>query len=126
VRVLLVEDEGIIRLVTGEFLRDEGFEVFEAWNGDEAAKLLDGPGPTDVLFTDVRMPGSLDGVDLASYARRRYPAIPVLVVSGYAESLMSRLAGLHPPAVFVNKPYDMRAIVRILRRLTRGTGPTPG
>jgi CheY-like chemotaxis protein len=125
VRVLLVEDEGIIRLVTGEFLRDEGFDVFEAWNGDEAAKLLDGPEPIDVLFTDVRMPGSLDGVDLASYARRRYPAIPVLVVSGYAESLMSRLAGLHPPAAFVNKPYDMRAIARILRRLTQGTGPTP-
>jgi CheY-like chemotaxis protein len=118
VRVLLVEDEGVIRLVTAEILRDEGFEVIEAWDGREAARLLDGLDGVDVLFTDVQMPGTLDGIDVAVHARRRHPAIPVLVVSGYTAQLMSRLAVLSPPAVFIHKPYDLEEIVEVLRRLT--------
>ena len=66
--MLLVEDEGLIRLVAAEVLQGEGFEVVEAWDGDEAARLLSGPGTFDVLFTDVRMPGVLDGVDVAIHA----------------------------------------------------------
>lgn len=120
-RVLLVEDETLIRLVMAEVLRDEGFEVVEAADGDEAFGLLDGPGAFDVLFTDVRMPGTLDGIDVALHARRRYPAIPVLVVSGYAAYVMSRLAALQPAAVFVSKPYSLTEILDVLHRLT-GTG----
>ena len=71
VRVLLAEDEGLIRLITKQFLQENGFEVTEAWNGEEAARLLNGPDSFDVLFTDVRMPGSLDGIALAEHARRR-------------------------------------------------------
>ena len=117
-RILLVEDEGLIRLMTAEILRDEGFEVVEAWDGDEAARLLDGLDGFDVLFTDVRMPGTLDGIDVAVHARRRYPAIPVLVVAGYAAQLMSRLGALDPAAVFISKPYDLEEVVDALRRLT--------
>ncbi len=117
-RVLLVEDEGLIRLMTAEILRDEGFEVVEAWDGDEAARLLNKLDGFDVLFTDVRMPGTLDGIDVAVHARRRDPAIPVLVVSGYAAQLMSRLGVLDPPAVFISKPYDLEEIVDALKRLT--------
>jgi len=65
VQVLLIEDEAIIRLMTAEALQDEGFEVIEAADGDEAVKLLDGPGRFDVLFTEVRMPGALDGIGVA-------------------------------------------------------------
>ncbi len=118
VRVLLVEDEGLIRMVTSEFLRDEGFEVTEAWNGDEAARLLDTSDHFDVLFTDVQMPGTLDGIDLAMRARRQYAMIPLLVVSGYAAQLMTRLGVLKPSAVFIGKPYDLKRIVDALRRLT--------
>ena len=117
-RVLLVEDEGLIRLMTAEILRDEGFEVVEAWDGDEAARLLNKLDGFDVLFTDVRMPGTLDGIDVAVHARRRDPAIPVLVVSGYAAQLMSRLGVLDPAAVFISKPYDLEEIVDALKRLT--------
>lgn len=118
-RILLVEDEGLIRLITSEALCDEGFEVVEAWNGDEAAKLLDGPDRFDVLFTDVQMPGTLDGIDVAVHARRRDPAVPVLVVSGYAGQLTSRLDVLAPPpAVFISKPYSLEEIVTALKRLT--------
>ncbi len=83
-RVLLVEDETLIRLMAAELLRGEGFEVVEAWDGDAARGLLDGSDGFDVLFTDVQMPGTFDGIDVAIHARRRHPAIPILVVSGYA------------------------------------------
>ena len=117
VRVLLVEDESIIRLVAAEALHDEGFEVAEAWNGDEAVRLLNGSGTFDALFTDVRMPGALDGVDVAVHARSRYPAIPVLVVSGYAAHLMTRLSVLEPAARFISKPYSLPEVVDTLNRL---------
>ena len=118
-RVLLVEDEGLIRLVAAEVLLDKGFEVVEAWDGDEAVRLLSGPDTFDVLFTDIRMPGLLDGVDVAMYARGRYPTIPVLVVSGYAPHLMARLSMLEPPAHFMNKPYVLAEVVAKLNHLVR-------
>ena len=117
-RVLLVEDEALIRLVTAEMLRDEGFEVFEARNGDEARALLNDPDDFDVLFTDVRMPGTLDGIDLVLLIRRRHPTIPVLVVSGYAANIMRRLSGLQPAAVFISKPYSLAKVADVLHRLT--------
>lgn len=117
VRVLLVEDEGLIRLVAAEVLQDEGFEVVEAWNGDEAVRLLSGPDTFDVLFTDVRMPGVLDGVDVAMHARGRHPTIHVLVVSGYAPHLVPRLGVLEPPAHFMSKPYSLAEVVAKLNHL---------
>ena len=112
-----MEDEATLRMVTSELLRDEGFDVTEARNGDEAARLLDASASFDVLFTDVRMPGILDGIDLATYARARYATIPLLVVSGYAAQLTTRLGTLMPSAVFMSKPYELSTIVDALRRL---------
>lgn len=117
-RLLLVEDESLARQVASEALRDEGFEVVEAQDGDEAVKLLDGPDSFDVLFTDVQMPGTLDGVDVAMHFRQQHPEIPVLIVSGGAPHLASRLSDLEPPAVFINKPYRLREIVTALNRMT--------
>ena len=117
-RVLLVEDEALIRLVTAEILRDEGFEVFEARDGDEARTLLNDPDDFDVLFTDVRMPGTLDGIDLALHVRRQHPTIPVLIVSAYAANIMRRLSGLQPAAVFISKPYSLAKVADVLHRLT--------
>jgi CheY-like chemotaxis protein len=118
VRVLLVEDEGIIRLMTTEMLEEEGFEVVEARDGDEAVRLLAQGEPFNVLFTDVQMPGILDGIGVAMHIRKLYPTIPVLVVSGYAAQLTARLGALNPPAVFLDKPYDMDDVVSALTRLT--------
>ena len=117
-RILLVEDESLIRLIASEALQDEGFEVVEAHNGDEALKLLNGPDGFDVLFTDVQMPGTLDGVGVAMHLRQQHPEIPVLIVSGGAPHLASRLSDLKPPAVFINKPYRLREIVTALNRMT--------
>lgn len=118
VRILFVEDEGLIRMVVGELLRDEGFEVTEARDGDEAAGLLGGPGCFDVLFTDVQMPGALDGVGVAILARSQQSALPVLVVSGHAPHLIERLRELDPAALFISKPYELEQIVEALRQLT--------
>jgi CheY-like chemotaxis protein len=68
-RVLLVEDEGLICMVTAHYLEAEGFTVVEACDGDEAVRLLDGSGPFDVLFTDVQMPGKMDGLAVATHAQ---------------------------------------------------------
>ena len=113
-----MEDEGLIRMVIAEFLEDEGFEVTEARDGDEAAGLLDGVRGFDIVFTDVRMPGALDGVDFALHARRLYSGMPLLVVSGYAAQLTTRLSVLDPAAVFIGKPYEPEEILAAIKRLT--------
>lgn len=82
VRVLLVEDEFLIRLAAAEMLRDEGFEVVEAEDGAQAVKLIDGPDGFDLLLTDVQMPGPVDGIHVVLHARQHHPGIAVVVVSG--------------------------------------------
>jgi DNA-binding response OmpR family regulator len=116
-RVLLVEDEPMVREMAADTLKDEGFEVIEAATGDEAACLLVDPDDIDVVFTDVRMPGKMDGIDVAVRARELHPGIAVLVVSGFAPQLTERLDSLEPPAVFLSKPYRTRDIVNNIRRL---------
>jgi CheY-like chemotaxis protein len=118
IRILLVEDEGLIRMVTAEGLEDEGYEVVEARDGDEAIELLNTRGPFNIVITDVRMPGSTDGVDLAGHARSLHPGIPLVVVSGYAEHLMTRLAAFDPAAVHLGKPCTLEAVVAVVRQLT--------
>ena len=116
-RVLLVEDEPLVLAIAAEVLRDAGFDVAEAGNGDEAVLLLN-TNNFDVVCTDVRMPGMRDGIGVAAYARTLYPAIPVLVVSGYAARLDDRLRTLVPAAKFIAKPYGCSQIVDALRWLT--------
>jgi CheY-like chemotaxis protein len=117
-RVLLLEDDDPIRELMVEYLRDEGFHVTEARTGDQAMTLLVEPDRYDILMTDVRMPGRLDGVDVAEFVRRQYPDMPVLITSGYAAQLVGRIRALGPPTVFINKPYDVNEVVEILRRMT--------
>lgn len=69
VSVLLVEDDELVRCVMAELLRDEGFEVYEAHDGDFAASFINTQPALDVLLTDVNMPGVMDGRDLADHAR---------------------------------------------------------
>ena len=102
--ILVVEDEDALREVVSELLETHGYRVLAARSGDEAALLVAEGATVDVLFTDVRMPGALEGVDVAIHARGRHPAIHVLVVSGYAPHPMARLGVLEPAAHFMSKP----------------------
>jgi DNA-binding NtrC family response regulator len=119
-KVLLVEDDETLRLVTSAALRDAGFEVVEAKTGDEAILLLADPDDIDALFTDVRLPGTLDGIDLAHETRKIFPRMPVVIASGYAAQLTQRLRGLKPPLEFLRKPVSLEKIVATMRKMTEG------
>ncbi|MBV8912175.1 MAG: response regulator, partial [Acetobacteraceae bacterium] len=97
-RVLLVEDEALVRMTTADVLNDLGFDVVEANNGATALVRLD-PVP-DVLFTDLGLP-DMDGIALIAEVRKRLPGLPVVVASGRADV---------PDAdvVWLTKPYDGR------------------
>jgi DNA-binding NtrC family response regulator len=101
--VLVVEDEPLLRMIAVELLQDAGLEVCEAGRADDAIPVLEDNEGIRVLFTDVRMPGSMNGYALAHYVHGRWPGIKIIVTSGHtAISEDSLPVG----AVFVPKPYD--------------------
>ena len=116
-RLLLVEDEVLVREVLADELRDQGFDVTEAATGDEALRLLEERADFDIVCTDVRMPGRTDGIDLAMRALGRKPSLPVLVISGYASELGRRLNALTPPSAFLAKPFRFSQVADALRGL---------
>ncbi|UAK25250.1 response regulator [Sphingomonas nostoxanthinifaciens] len=81
-KVLLVEDETIVRLIGSDALSDAGYEVVEAGSADEAIRILEAIGEVQVLFTDIRMPGSMNGLELAKLVHDRWPTIKILLTSG--------------------------------------------
>jgi DNA-binding NtrC family response regulator len=101
--VLIVEDEPLVRMVAVELLQDAGFEVCEADHADKAIPVLEAQNTVRVLFTDVRMPGSMNGYALAHYVHGRWPNINIIVTSGHTRV---RNDSLPPGAVFIPKPYD--------------------
>ena len=111
--VLIVEDEILIRMLLADALRQADFEVIEAANGDEALSVLHTSPDPDVLVTDVRMPGSVDGFELAAYVRRTKPGLKVIITSGHAGP--DGAIGLAD--AFLAKPYELGAIVGSIRSL---------
>jgi DNA-binding response OmpR family regulator len=121
-RVLIVEDEFLIRLTLAEALSDEGFEVMEAATGDEALVTLLAERP-DLLLTDIQLPGRMDGLALARRARENAPEMPVIFMTGRPDSM-----GTTSPAgrnVFIAKPYLPSEVCATARRLL-GTDSVPG
>jgi CheY-like chemotaxis protein len=116
--VLIVEDEILIRMLLAEALRLAGYEVVEAANADEALCLLRALPDPDILVTDVRMPGSVDGFELAAYVRRTKPGLKVIITSGHAGP--DGAIGLAD--AFLAKPYELGAIVARIRMLTQANG----
>lgn len=112
--VLIVEDEPIIRWAGADMLREAGFDVVEAVGADEALRILQAREDVCVLFTDVDMPGSIDGLELAHAARRLRPSLCILVTSG--KSALDAHA-LPQHGRFVDKPYAQERIVRDIGRL---------
>ena len=114
-RVLLVEDDMLIRELMLEALEEAGFDVTGAETGDAAAELL-ARASFDVLLTDIQMPGRLNGVTLAETGRQLHPGLPVIYVTGRPDAL-SGLGRLGARDVFICKPYGPAEIVRAVRRL---------
>ena len=116
--MLVAEDEVLVLMVLADALEDEGFRVIAAANGDEALQALEAVerdgGHVDVLFTDVNMPGSLDGLGLARLVHERRPGIKLLIASGQV-----RLGEDQIPdrGRFLPKPYAPDDILREVRTL---------
>jgi CheY-like chemotaxis protein len=114
--VLLVEDETLISNLVAEWLDERGFAVKELASGDAALAYLNGGGAADVLFTDVNLPGGMDGAELAKRARALRPDLPIVYASGRYTS--GDVGGLVPRSVFIAKPYDRADVCTLLERLT--------
>ena len=112
--VLLVEDEVLVRMATADALTEAGFEVIETANAQAAQDILLRRADIRVLFTDVRMPGPMDGLALAALVRRRWPHIQVVITSGHLEQGSPFLP---ENAVFIAKPYGEKAPAAVIRAL---------
>jgi CheY-like chemotaxis protein len=116
--VLIVEDETLISHLVADWLNDRGFAVHEAASGDEALDYIDHGGPVDVMFTDVNLPGSVDGAQLAARVRAQRPELPIVYASGRYNA--DQIGPLVPRSVFVPKPYNPADVCALLQRLTGG------
>jgi len=118
--VLIVEDEIILRMTTADELREGGFFVKEAANGDEAVAMLRGYSNMDAVFSDVRMPGTLDGIGLAKWVRLHYPNIGMFLTSGTLEAFPTNQTvadGYFP------KPYVTAEVERAIKQMCEKTVP---
>ena len=101
--VLVVEDEILIRSAAAEFLRGAGYKVIEAANGEEAIAVCASGTPVDLVFSDINMPGDLDGVELARRIADRHPGIHIILTSAIGQARRAREIG----ATFLPKPYRL-------------------
>lgn len=114
ISVLVVEDEPLIRMAVIDDLEHAGFNVLEAETTDKALSLLRSHPEIQALFTDVEMPGSMDGLELAGKVHDRWPPIKILVTSG---AVRVRSRELPEDARFMPKPYDSGDVISTIRDL---------
>lgn len=114
-KILLVEDEDLIRMLLSEAIEDEGFEVISASNGDEAMMCLKDGSSFDLLLTDIQLPGILDGLDIAHAARTRTPGLPIIFTTGQPDRMKRWHAGA--AETFIPKPYRPSEICAAIRQL---------
>lgn len=118
--ILVVEDEVIIRMLMADMLRDEGYEVIEAASGDEGMAVLSSDHRLDLIITDVRMPGQVDGMQLALSAKDQEPGRPVIVSSGHLPP-----EAAHRADEFLKKPYTASALLSMVSKLIGPPCQTP-
>jgi CheY-like chemotaxis protein len=116
IAVLVVEDEPITRMDVVERLEEGGFKVFEASDADKAIKILETNPAIRVLFTDIDMPGSMDGLKLAAAVRDRWPPIQIVVASGLRKI---NLDALPDNSRFFSKPYNVNEIAATMRHMVQ-------
>ncbi len=112
--VLIVEDEAILRLHAVDIVEEAGFMAIEAMNADEAIGILERRSDITLLFTDVHMPGSMDGLKLAHAVRNRWPPIKIVVVSGHKQIEQNELP---LGSRFFGKPFQADKMIAELRAM---------
>jgi CheY-like chemotaxis protein len=115
--VLVVEDDLLLRMDAADIVRSAGFDAVEAGNADDAIAILEARPNIHVVFTDIQMPGSMDGLKLAKFVKDRWPPIKIIATSG-----LVRISGDDLPAGgrFLTKPYSPSEVVQTLRELLAG------
>ncbi|MBR0714938.1 AAA family ATPase [Bradyrhizobium liaoningense] len=120
--ILVVEDDALVRSYVVTQLEGLGYRTISAANGPEALALVNQGVAFDLLFTDVVMPGGINGRELADAVTQRRPGMPVLYMSGYAEGAMTQDGCLEPGVTLLNKPYRPAEMARLIRQVL-GSGP---
>ncbi len=121
--VLVVEDETLIRIAAVEAVEEAGFEVIEAQNADEAIAILEQRTDIHLVFTDIQMPGSMDGLKLAHCVRDRWPPVKIIATSGRAPITRNGFAqwrALPAQAVHCGADRGNAARIDARARLIRG------
>lgn len=113
--VLIVEDEFLLRMDAAEMIEAAGFEIVEAGNADQAIEILESRRDITVVFTDIQMPGSMDGLKLAQAVRGGWPPVKIVATSG-RPNVGER--DLPEGGRFLPKPYSPRQVTGVLRELT--------
>lgn len=112
--VLVVEDSAVIRMGALDLVLSAGYEALEARDADEAIRILEARTDVDLVFTDIQMPGTMDGIRLAHYIRDRWPPVKLIVASGNA---ILEESSLPTGSRFFAKPYNETAITDEMARL---------
>ena len=111
--IIVAEDESARRMLAAEVLTEAGYTVVEAARADDALAIIKSRA-VDLLFTDVQMPGSMDGLELARYVRRHWPRVAVLIVSGHSNPASTELPD---GSRFLRKPYSTNQLLADVREL---------
>jgi CheY-like chemotaxis protein len=113
-RILVIEDEILIRCLIADELREAGFTVIETQNADEASSYLKCGASVDLIFSDVHMPGSMNGLDLARRIRNERPLLPIILTSGRMGP-----EDVGGAILLLPKPYELRHAVALVRSALR-------
>jgi CheY-like chemotaxis protein len=111
VHILVVEDELFIRMFISDAFLDEGYTVIEAFNADEAVDILKAGKAVDLVFSDVRMPGSLDGIGLLRFIKERFSKLPVILASGHLDPSIALAEGAKH---LLTKPYQINTVLNLV------------
>jgi CheY-like chemotaxis protein len=113
--ILIVEDDALVREYVVAQISRLGYDTLAASNGAEALAIINGPERVDLLFTDVIMPGSMNGRQLAIEAQKRRPELKVLFTSGYTENAIVHHGRLDAGVLLLPKPYISSDLARLIR-----------
>ena len=115
--ILIVEDDALVLLDAADMIQSAGYDVLEASNADEAIKILESRSDIEVIFTDIEMPGSMNGLRLAEAVRGRWPPIKIIATSGHFQKGNVTLPS---GGWFLPKPYTSEQVTTALREVRAG------
>ena len=119
IAALVVEDEALVRFALAQSLEAEGYKAFEAADAAEAIAVMEAHPEIRVVFTDIQMPGTMDGLALSHYVRKRWPPTIIIVSSGRCSPQEDEMAS---GARFLPKPYLPQALVSVLHDIRQQLG----